>query len=562
MQDSDEKLIVSELMSKVKTLENRRQPWEPLWKEVMEFCFPTRNFDPRIDQSKDKYPKVNFNNRAALDVSIASAGFQGYTANRRQVWCKLQFEDLKLMKEYMVSDWIEECERVLYAVFARYGLYESLSEIVLDGMTVGTSTLYIEDIGKGRIAYQARHPLSVWCAENAYGEIDTIMEDIPMTFKATVDRFGEDRVSTRILEQSKRDPYGIVIIRHIVTPKDDKLRKLAKKAFDPKMPFNSIWIDVSDSRIMDVGAYWEFPHAVWRYSKNAGEEYGRSPAQNALGDIMAANQMSRSRIRLGNQIADPTLLVDEALEGQDTIIPGYHIYRENHDDTIEPVPIGANYPITKDNEERQDALIDAQFHIPIYLMLQQMERQMTAREVIERTGEKAAVLGPITGRYEREVLQRVVQRTFNILLRNGLLPEPPPPIIETQGKAKLKIEFVGFLSQLQQRYYQTTGLNAALAYIQAVGQMFPTSLDWVDQDKLIVEGMESAAAPASVIREEDDVIKLRMERLKAQQQMQEQAMQMQQEQMIAQNANKLSKKPEPGSPLENIEKVMAEGAME
>jgi hypothetical protein len=249
--------------------------------------------------------------------------------------------------------------------------------------------------------------------------------------------------------------------------------------------------------------------------------------------------MSRSRIRLGNQIADPTLLVDEALEGQDTIIPGYHIYRENHDDTIEPVPIGANYPITKDNEERQDALIDAQFHIPIYLMLQQMERQMTAREVIERTGEKAAVLGPITGRYEREVLQRVVQRTFNILLRNGLLPEPPPPILETQGKAKLKIEFVGFLSQLQQRYYQTTGLNAALGYIQAVGQMFA----------------------ASVIREEDDVIKLRMERLKAQQQMQEQAMQMQQEQMIAQNANKLSKKPEPGSPLENIEKVMAEGAM-
>lgn len=552
-----EKLLVSEITSQVRTLESRRQAWEPFWKEVMEFCFPARNFDPKKDQGKDKRPKVNFNNRAALDVNVASAGFLGYTANRRQIWSKLQFEDLAMMKQYMVADWLEECERILYATFSRFGLYEALSEVVPDGHTVGTAVLYIEDLGQGRVAYQARHPLSVWIAENGAGEVDTVLEEIPMTNKAVVERFGKDRVSDRINDALDKDPFGVVSIRHLVIPKDERYRAYAKRPFDSKMPYSSIWIDPTENSILDAGGYWELPHAVWRYMKNAGEEYGRSPGQNALGDIMAGNQMTRSRIRLGNLIADPTMLVDEGLEGQDTVIPGHHIYRENREDTIEPVPIGANYPITKDNEERQDALIDAHFNVPIYLMLQQMERQMTAREVIERTGEKAAILGPISGRYEREVLQKVVRRTFNILMRNGKLPPPPAAVLQAREKAQIKIEFLGFLAQLQQRYYQTTGINATLAYIGAVGQMFPEATDWVDQDKLMVEGMESAGAPASVIREEDDVKKLREERLRAQAQMQQQAAQMQQEQTMVQNADKLGKKPEDGSPLANMGEALA-----
>jgi hypothetical protein len=545
------------LESRINALELRRQRWEPLWKEAMEFCFPARLFDPVDDQNSDKRPKVNFNNRAALDVGIASAGFQGYTANRRSQWMKLQFENIELMKQYGVADWLEKCERTMYAVFSRSGLYEALGEAVPDGHVIGTAVIYTEDLGNGRISYQTRHPLAVWISEDSRGEVDTVLEDVPMNNRAIEMRFGKEALSDAMREASEKRPYEVTTVRHIAMPMDKDFMKYARNPVHEKMGYCSVWYDQPGRRVLDVGGYWEMPFSVWRYSKNAGEEYGRAKAHAALGDVMAGNQMTRSRIKLGNLIAEPALLVDEGLEGVDTILPNQHIYRENRDDTIEPVALGANYPITKDNEERQDALIDAHFDIPIYQMLQNMERQMTAREVIERTGEKAAILGPTTGRYEREMLHTIIRRTFNLLYRSGKLPKAPQAVMDAGAEAALKIEFLGFLAQLQQRYYQTTGINATLAYAKAVMEMFPTSGDWVDSDNLMVEGMESSGSPASVVREKEDVDRIRQARLDAQAQAAQEQQQAMVQQDMVQNADKLGKKPESGSPLENMGKAAA-----
>ena len=550
---------VDAIESQCATLIERRLPWEPLWRDCMEFAMPTRLFDPRTDQGKDKRPKVNFNNRAALDVIISSSGFQGYTANRRSQWAKLQFEDIALMKEHGVADWLEECERILYAVFNRASFYEGLGTMTPDGFVAGTATMYIEEVAEGRPAFVARHPMSVWVAENAYEEIDTVLEEMAMSAIAIQARFGSDNLSPRRKKDAEEDPYRWSSVKHLVRPYDEALYPYALRPFDKRMKYMSIWYDQDEGAILDVGGYWEFPFAIWRYAKNPGEEYGRSPTHSALGDIMVGNQMTRSRIKLGNQIADPTMLVDEALEGQDTLLPGHHIYRDKKDETIEPVQIGANYPITTDNETRQDALIDEPYNIPLHRMLQQMEKQMTAREVIERTGEKASLLGPTVSRYEREVLAASIRRTFNILKRAGKLPAPPQAVIEAGPDAILRIEYQGLLAQLQQRYYQTQGINASLAFAQGVGSVFQESLDWVDSDNLMVEGLESAACPASIIREKKTVEELRMKRLQAEQQAAAMQQQAAEQQALMSNADKLGKKPERGSPLEGMAKAQAQG---
>lgn len=551
---------VALVQSQTDTLISRRTPWEGLWQESMEFAMPSRLFDPRKDQEKDKRPKVNYNNRAALDVTISAAGFQGYTANRRSQWAKLQFENLMLTKEHGVSDWLEECERILYAVFSRRAFYESLGSMTPDGLVAGTGTIYIEEVAEGVPAFITRHPMAVWIGENAYEEVDTVLEEVAMSNLAIATRFGEGALPERRRVAARERPYGWSSVKHLVRPYTEDLYPFAGRPFDKRMSYMSVWYDSEEQAILDVGGYWEFPYAVWRYAKNPGEEYGRSPTHSCLGDLMVGNQMTKSRIKLGNQIADPTLLVDQGLEGQDTLLPGHHIYRDKKDDTIEPVQIGANYPITKDNEDRQDKLIDDHYNIPLYQMLQQMERQMTAREVIERTGEKASILGPTTGRYEREVLQVAIRRTFNMLMRANRLPPPPPAVQEAGRDAILKIEYQGFLAQLQQRYYQTTGINASLAYAGGVMQMFPTAADWVDSDNLMVAGLESAGCPASIIREKKDVEKLRQMRAEMQQQMAQQQAEQAQEQALMQNADKLGKKPEQGSPLQGMAQAQAEAA--
>jgi len=550
--------LITEIESQLKTMVSRRLRWEGLWKDTAEFCYPSRIFDPIKDQEKDKAPKINFNNRAALDVSKASAGFQGYTANRRSVWALLQFEDQNLMKAYGVSDWLESCLRTLFATFGRNGLYEALGEMVPDGHVIGTAVMYIEDVGNGKIAYQTRHPLAVWISENAYGEVDTVAEDVPMTNRAIAERFGEENISERRQKAAKDRPYEMSSIRHLVRPKDERFKDYQQKAIDDRMEWSSLWYDLEGKKILDVGGYWEFPYAVWRYKKNAGEEYGRCPGHDSLGDVMVSQNMTKSLIRLGNRVADPSYIVDAELEGQDTLLPGSRIYREDKNATIEQIDTAGSYPITKDNEERQDRLIDEHFSIPIYQMLQMMEREMTAREVIERTGEKAAILGPTTGRYEKEVLQVVIKRSFALLYRSGKLPPAPQAILDAGADAVFKIEFMGMLAQLQQRYYQTNGINSGFAFAQALMQAFPESADWVDSDRMMVEGLESAGTPASVIREEDDVKKLREIRIQQQQAAAQQQMQEQQDEMLIGNMDKLGKKPEEGSPLGSMAAAQAQ----
>lgn len=547
--------LLTELISLITALEDLRKPWEATWDRVLEYCYPTRRFYAPEDSGKSKEPKINFSTRARKALATASGGFQEYTANRRTPWMQLQFEDQNLNKQYMVADWLESCQRAVLGHYNRTGFYGAIGEVVPDGHTVGTGIMYSEeDPGRKMILYRARHPKAIWLAENAYGEVDTVIDDNWLSRKAAIQRFGKDNLHESVVRDAEKNPMDGIVIKHIVMPMDKRYLVAASGPRSTKMPFLSLWYDPVNRWLIDAGGYWEMPYTPWRYEKNDGEVYGRSPAMDALGDVLASNQMTRSRIALGNLIAEPPMVVDKDLKGQDYIIPGYHIYRQNERQTVEPVNLGANYPITKDNEEMTNASIDEHFNVPLYKMLSDAERQMTAREVIERMGEKAAIIGHNVGMYEAQVLQPNVRRTFNILYRAGQLPPPPPAVLEAvKDGVTLKVEFLGRLSQMQKQYFASGGINNAIGYVQAIGTMNQDSLDNVDFDALMREGLESAGAPASVVREEDDVKKIRISRVQQQQALMQQQEATATADRLAQNADKLAKRPEPGSPAEQIQ---------
>ena len=60
----------------------------------------------------------------------------------------------------------------------------------------------------------------------------------------------------------------------------------------------------------------------------------------------------------------------------------------------------------------------------LFMMLDQQDKSMTAREVLERTQEKMAVLGPVVQRMQFEFLGRIIERVYNILDRARMFPEP------------------------------------------------------------------------------------------------------------------------------------------
>lgn len=492
-----------------------------------------------------------YNSRGVHALNVSAAGFQAYTANRQSIWAKLYLGDFNSV---IVKRWLEACEKLLYAEFNQTRFYDALGEMNPDMHSIGNGYILTEEDPKtGRILFLCRHPLACYIAENAKGDVDTIHEDVYMTYKAAFDRFGE-KLSQAKKAAAKKTPFEFTTIRHVVMPRDERYIKRAERPIHEGMEFLSIWYDSDDNEIIDIGGYWEMPFIVGRYAKNGSEAYGHAPGHYALGDILGAIQMTKSRIKLGQLISDPTLIVPQELEGDDTVLPAGRIYTTRDTQRIEPLILGANYPITVDNEQRQEQAINEHFNVQLYLMLQSATKEMTAREVIERMGEKAAVLSHVTGRYTAEVLQPLVIRTFNLMYRSGRLPPAPPQVAEAvKAGQTLKIEFNGFLAQIQRKYYQSGGVNATIEYTNAIAGLFPESKDLVKGDELMREALETGQTPATVIRDDKELAALRQAKAEAQQQ----AMQMEQQTMITENVDKLNQPVQPGSILENIGKVAA-----
>ena len=520
--------ITTSLNNLKTSMESRRQPWVSIWQELSDFCWPIKSYWGNDGTSEGQAStRQLFNTTAVSAVQLASSGFQGYTAARTMRFFRLQTTDPDLMKWPGVADWLETAERILLAELNRSNFYEALGTLVPQGLVLGTSPLYVEDDRKNaRVIFQARHMKEMFIDEDPYGFVDTAIREYPASGKALLQKFGSN-LPENLAADSKADPIRRFMIQHIVMPMDHAVAEAYDWKISKDFPYIVIWRSVEDQKILDVAGSWEFPYPTWRQYKNSDETYGRSDAMNALVEVKGANQISRSKIKLAQQASDPAFLALDTLQGNDEIAPGGRIYVENLEKTVmKPIGGEGNFAITDAMEKRVDDIIHRFFHTDTYLTLQMAERQMTAFETDARLSEKAAILAPMTDRYNTEILSPVIKRVFAICLRAGRMP-PPPDMLMKSGD-KLSIDFVGYLSQLQKKHFQTAGLMSSLQYIGATAQLFPNALDVIDGDDLMRQGADGFGAPQSSIRETPDIKAIRATRQQAQQQ----AMQQQAEQQM------------------------------
>jgi hypothetical protein len=183
------------------------------------------------------------------------------------------------------------------------------------------------------------------------------------------------------------------------------------------------------------------------------------------------------------------------------------------------------------------------------------DRQMTATEVMELQGEKAAVLSDLVVSLN-DPLNKIIQRSFNILLKQRKIP-PLPEVLMGSG-AQMKVDFVGPLAQAQKKYHESGGIAQGLALAGGVIKIAPQAGDVVDFDRLMKVGLEGAGMPQSVIREDDDVAKIRQARAEAEARVQQQALAMEQSKNIMGNFDKLNQPVSPGSALDEINRQMGE----
>jgi len=523
--DSD---IVKEVMSTQEALAEIRRPYESMIDDILTYIYHGRR---KINDKTLKGQKTGiqvYDGTAIGAVNLLTDGLTGYTISKSFKWFSYALPQKTRYGQRLdsipeVKRWLEDCEECMYAAFLASNLYEQAPEFVRDAVTVGTVTINIdEDIAGGRNVFTVPHFRECYCAENYFGVVDTNYRKYNLTLKQLVEKFGYDQMV-------KNDPKFEKDYRTNRHKEREVIHaRFPRKDYDPgKMngrnkPFASVWVLTSGKKLLLESGTSHQQFVTWRWRKNSDEWYGRSPAWDAFVDAMTCNQAAKTNLVAAHKMVEPPMVGPSDLRGSIRSGPGGWTWVDNMSADRLPRPLmeGLQLPFGLEMQDRLAEKIKDHFQIDFFLMLTQAALQkveITATQVIEMGGEKAAVLGPRVGRLETEAMSPIHDAVFMNEQRAGRIPAPPP-ILEDYGGGEINIQYMGPLSQAQRKMFISQGIDQGLAFIGQVMAVAPDAIDHVNFDNTIRDGLTARGFPQKDLNDPDKVKQIRQIRQQAREQ--------------------------------------------
>ena len=527
METQDNKKFARELKDNLSRLMEKRKTWETHWQEVADY-FLTRKSDITERHTKgDKRNLQVFDATGTHALELLASSLHGSLTSASNRWFSLRFKNSAVNEDDTAKEWLEDSAGKMFLAFHRSNFQQEIFEAYHDLICFGTAAMFIEADDDDMIRFSTRHIKEIYIAENGKGLVDCIYRRFTITAKAAADKFGLENLSKNLQAIYKNSMFDEVELCHVVKPRDIyDPRKIDKK----NMPYVSTYFEMETDHIISHGGFREFPYVVPRWLKSSNEVYGRSPAQNSLPDIKVLNKMVEIQLQAAAKQINPPLLIpdDSAILPVRTAPGSLNFYRSGARDKIEPLNIGANNPLGLNLEQQRRESIGKAFHID-QLLIQESPRQMTATEVQTRQDEKLKILGPVMGRLQSEMLNPLIVRVFQIMLRGNHFIQAPP-ILANQ---EIEIEYVSPMA-LAMKSQQLSGIMRGMEIFGSLSQTMPVT-DYIDENGLVKELIDILGLSAKMIKSDDEVQEIRANR-QEQQMQQAQMQQALEESQVAKNA--------------------------
>ena len=493
-------------------LKSNRSNWDQVWQEVLKYVVPRKAWVTRTRETAGERTDDDLYDTTARRANqILAAGFHGNMTNPATKWFNLRLQDPALNRVAEVKSWLADSENKVLDVLNSTNFNDQIHETYIDLGSIGTSCLLVEEDPIDIVRFTAVFIEEVVIDEDAHGRVTTVYRKFKMSAKAAYELWKE-RSGPKTLELMKDDKWDEkVTFIHCVSPRETR-DTFSQRSVD--MPFESLHVEVDSRKTIAEGGFNEFPYMVARFNKVAGDMYGYSPGVILLPDIKMVNAMSKTLIKAAQKIVDPPLIMphDGFLLPLKTV-PGGINYKlsGNAADRIEPLETKGNIPIGRDMINDYKQAIHNGYFTDLFMLLAD-RKNMTATEVQERVAEKMVMLGPVVGRLHSEMLDPIINRVFGVLLRRGILLEPPEAL---QGR-ELVVEYVSPLA-LAQRREAVTSVSSLLQMTGGIAQFIPEVIDKINGDMVIDEAAEIFGVSPEIIRDAEQVANIREGRAKQQQ---------------------------------------------
>lgn len=502
-------------MNRLNALKNEQGSWRAHWGELADYVQPRKarllSADQRNEGQKRNQNIVNGTATWGLRV-LASGMMAGITSPARN-WFRLTTPDPDLAEFGTVREWLHVVEQRIRQAFARSNIYNHLHQTYESLGLFGTSVLHVEDDPEDILRAYSFPIGQYYLANSSRLRIDTFYRELSLTVGQVVEQFGLDVVTPRVRDLYNRgDVDQWVKVTHLVEPnRDYEVGRIGS------FPFRSCWFEQSGENEDGLGGkflresgYEEFPAMCPRWSVTGEDVYGSSPGMDALGDVRALQLLERRKAQAIDKIINPPMVAPTSLmQTKASLLPGDITYINEIQGgqvfrpAIEVSP--SALPALSQHIAEHEARIKTSFYADLWLMMAQGSSQtMTAREVAERHEEKMLQLGPVMERLQDELLDPLVERTFNILLRNGDLPPPP----EELAGQDLRVEYLSIMAQAQ-KMLGITGVERLASFAGNLAAVRPEVLDKIDFDQLIDEYGQMLGTPPALVRTDEDVLAIR-----------------------------------------------------
>lgn len=542
------------LLQMKKMIEIRKYYEDGLWIDITRFVNPRREDitdSSRTNMKGKHFGKDVYDGTPKSALAIWADGMQGFLVSESLNWFRSEMDNPFLNEMDNVRIWLQDYDRAMYSAFRKGNFYAILGEWFRDAGSIGTATQYIEeDIDNGSAVHTVIHPREAFIAENKFGEVDTVFRKFEQTARQMAQDYGIENLSRKAQQDAKNNPMTPNEIIHAVFPNDEMF--FGKKNQRGK-PIRSVHIESKNSddngsaHVLRDSGHSINPYSVWRFRKNSDEIYGRSPAADALTEIVSLNQLGKTMIQAAQKSVDPSLNVPVEMRGHVRMTPHGYNYYQDPKRIISPINQGINYPFGIDQQERLQTLLEDKYRVEFFLTLSRAEREMTATEIMERQSEKAVLMGPQVERLFQEGIKKVFDIVSFIEDRAGRLPDPDEYDLPDEFyEDSININLTGPLPQAQKRLFRMQPIRNTINELAPLAAIKPEVLDVVNWDELSEIIVESGAFPQKAMNSKAVREQIRADRAA-------EAARQQQLQMLqgaADSYEGLTTKPESGSPAE------------
>lgn len=443
-----------ELLKRLAALKSAQTPWTSIWSDCARYCQP--NAAPlkvfgKIMQGDPKNQPLDITGESA--ATKLAAWLYSSTVYQGEDWFSLKARrksgggDYDFNDNYALTEWLQKAARAALDCISPSNFIKIYQQSLLGYTTFGTAVIYVDFNADGELVCKYWDITdSVYIAEDADGEIDTVFREFEYTARQAVQEFGFENLSEDIKKayEKESDKDKLFKFAHCVYPREKRFVDASKRL--PKYKkYASVYIEVGRERIVENGGTDTFPYCVPRFYNN-GEVYGRSPAMSALPALKALNMETYIYVENTRAQGKPVVFAPTQIADDIDLTPGATNPYNSDEGQIVLWSSAGDSRSSLDFIERVKADVREIFYNDVFQYLED-RKNMTATEAQLRYDEMIQGISPVLANLQNDLFKRFILRVVVHLIKSGKL-DVPAEFTDGDGKTSLPEFDIVYTSRL------------------------------------------------------------------------------------------------------------------